>query len=45
MNIQKQLIYDLNYSQLESQLKALGQPGYRAKQIWAAVYKNFSVSL
>jgi 23S rRNA (adenine2503-C2)-methyltransferase len=44
MNIQKQLIYDLNYSQLESQLKALGQHGYRAKQIWTGVYKNFSAT-
>ena len=39
--IEKPLIYDLNISELESQLKALGQPGFRAKQIWRAVYKNF----
>ncbi len=39
--MQKPLIYDLSYADLERQMKALGQPGFRAKQVWMAVYQHF----
>jgi 23S rRNA (adenine2503-C2)-methyltransferase len=35
------LIYDFNLDRLEKFLKDLGQPGFRAKQIWVAVYQHF----
>ncbi|MDF1519955.1 MAG: 23S rRNA (adenine(2503)-C(2))-methyltransferase RlmN [Brevefilum sp.] len=38
------LIYDLDFETLESQINALGQPGFRAKQIWTALYQTFRVS-
>jgi len=38
---QKPLIYDLNYSELESRLAAMGEPAYRAEQIFVAIYQNF----
>jgi len=44
MEIQKQLIYDLDYEQLETHLKAMGQPGFRTKQIWVAIYQTFRTS-
>ena len=34
------LIYDLELSELESYLEELGEPTYRAKQIWGGLYKN-----
>jgi len=41
MNIMKPLIFDLNYSDLKTTLQELGQPGYRADQVWTAIYKSF----
>jgi len=38
--IQKPLILDLEYHELEQLLKELGQPGFRAKQIWTALYQT-----
>lgn len=44
METMKTLIYDMDYETLETQVKALGQPGFRAKQIWTALYQTFRVS-
>ncbi len=33
-------IYDLNFSDLFNLIQALGQPNYRAKQIWQGLYKH-----
>jgi len=44
METKQTLIYDLDFEMLESQLKTLGQPGFRAKQIWTALYQTFRVS-
>jgi len=44
MDTQKSLIYDLSQAELEARMKALGQPGFRAKQIWVAIYQNFRTS-
>ncbi|MEA3326034.1 MAG: 23S rRNA (adenine(2503)-C(2))-methyltransferase RlmN [Chloroflexota bacterium] len=41
MDVKKPLIYDMNYSDLKTALQELGQPGYRADQIWTAIYKSF----
>jgi 23S rRNA (adenine2503-C2)-methyltransferase len=38
---QNLLIYDLNYDALVAQMKGLGQPGFRAKQMWVALYQHF----
>jgi 23S rRNA (adenine2503-C2)-methyltransferase len=38
--MQKHLIYDLTLPELESLMDELGQPRFRAKQIWTAVYQN-----
>jgi 23S rRNA (adenine2503-C2)-methyltransferase len=37
----KELIHDLNFSELEQQLLAMGEPRFRAKQIWTAFYQNY----
>jgi len=37
-NEQRPLIYDLSFSDLQEAVKALGEPVFRAKQIWQAVY-------
>ena len=37
----KPLVHDLSYLELEKQLKLLGEPGYRARQIWVALYQHF----
>ncbi len=34
------LIYDLNLDELRERMAALGEPGYRAKQIWQGLYQN-----
>ena len=34
------LIYDLDFSELESFITELGEPSYRAKQVWQGLYKN-----
>lgn len=44
MEKQKSLIYDMSQTELESELKALGQPSFRAQQIWVAIYQNFRIS-
>jgi 23S rRNA (adenine2503-C2)-methyltransferase len=36
----KPLIYDLSLTELENEMKAFGQPGFRAKQIWVAIYQK-----
>lgn len=41
MAAQKMLIHDLTYEELEDRLLSMGEPGYRANQIWTALYKNF----
>jgi 23S rRNA (adenine2503-C2)-methyltransferase len=44
MNTVKPLIYDLSYEALEEQIKSMGQPGFRVKQIWTALYQTFRIS-
>ena len=41
MDTHKPLIFDLTYAELEDQMKKLGQPSFRAKQIWVAIYQTF----
>jgi 23S rRNA (adenine2503-C2)-methyltransferase len=41
---QKPLILDLEFSELEQLLKDWGQPGFRAKQIWTALYQTLRSS-
>ena len=33
-------LYDMSFTDLESRVKLLGQPGYRAKQIWSWLYQR-----
>jgi len=40
MASQKPFIHDLSYPDLEHQLAAMGEPAFRAKQIWVALYQN-----
>ncbi len=42
--MQKPLIYDLNISELEALMNKLKQPGFRAGQIWTAIYQNLRES-
>ena len=44
MNSQKTLIYDLSLPELEAQFKALGEPSFRAKQVWVALYQTLRTS-
>jgi len=44
METQKTLIYDLSYPELEERMKELGQPSFRSKQIWTAIYQTFRTS-
>jgi 23S rRNA (adenine2503-C2)-methyltransferase len=44
MALAKKLIYDLKLEDLTTKIKSLGQPEFRAKQIWTAIYKNFKAS-
>jgi len=44
MDPKKELIFDLSLTDLEDRLKQLGEPGFRAKQIWVAVYQHFRSS-
>jgi len=44
MNATKRLIYDLSYPELEAAINALGESGYRAGQIWHAIYQRFRTS-
>jgi len=41
MMSQKRLIHDLTFDQLEQKIQAMNEPGFRAKQIWVALYQNF----
>lgn len=41
MTFQKPIVHDLSYEDLESRLVAMGEPSFRAKQIWTAMYQNF----
>src|SRR4051812_43182420 len=34
-------LYDLSLSELEVRIEALGQPKYRARQVWEWAYKHF----
>jgi 23S rRNA (adenine2503-C2)-methyltransferase len=36
--------FDLTFDQLAAQVQAWGQPAYRAKQIWQAVYRDLAAS-
>jgi 23S rRNA (adenine2503-C2)-methyltransferase len=40
MNVALPLIYDLDFEQLTAQLKAWGQPAYRATQVWEGLYQQ-----
>ncbi|MGI6741907.1 MAG: 23S rRNA (adenine(2503)-C(2))-methyltransferase RlmN [Brevefilum sp.] len=44
MNEPLPLIYDLNLQELTSELKALNEPEFRAKQLWTAIYQNYRTS-
>ena len=44
MENNKILIYDLSLDSLKEKIKDLGQPGYRAEQIWTALYQTFRIS-
>lgn len=37
----KTSIYDLSLAELKTQITALGQPAYRAKQVWEWLYKQY----
>ena len=41
MSTIKPLIYDLSYEALESWMSSMGQPTFRARQIWVALYQNY----
>ena len=41
MTATKPLIYDLNLAALEEHMARMGQPRFRANQIWQAIYKTF----
>lgn len=43
-DISKPLIFDLSLKDLEDWMIANGQPAFRAKQIWVAIYQNFKLS-
>ncbi len=37
-------LYDVSLKELEAQVEALGQPAYRARQVWEWAYKRFAAS-
>jgi len=37
-------LYDLSLKELEAHVEALGQPAYRARQVWEWAYKRFAAS-
>jgi len=41
----KPLIYDLDYSEIESWAKGLGEPAFRTRQLWDGLYKHYWNSL
>ena len=41
MKNEKILIYDLGLDELSKKIRELGEPEYRAKQIWTALYQTF----
>ncbi len=44
MQTNKPLIYNLKYSELEEWMNKMGEPSFRAKQIWTAIYQTFRTS-
>jgi 23S rRNA (adenine2503-C2)-methyltransferase len=36
----EKLIYDLSFSDLQDVILSWGEPSYRARQVWAGIYKN-----
>jgi 23S rRNA (adenine2503-C2)-methyltransferase len=42
---EKELIHDLTFKELEDRLVSMGEPAYRAAQIWTALYKQFIVDV
>jgi len=34
------LVYDQSQQQVAETMKAIGQPAYRAKQLWQGIYQN-----
>jgi 23S rRNA (adenine2503-C2)-methyltransferase len=44
MENNKVLVYDLSLDVLKKKIKDLGQPEYRAGQIWTAIYQTFRTS-
>lgn len=44
MNNPLPLIYDLELQELKAHLKTLGEPEFRANQIWTAIYQNYRSS-
>ncbi len=41
MSVIKQFIYDLDYQELENLVRTWGEPGYRARQIWQGIYRQY----
>lgn len=41
MEKKQPLIYDLSFSEIEDRMVKIGQPSFRAKQIWVALYQTF----
>lgn len=40
MAFQKPLFHDLSFAELENKLLLIGEPSFRARQIWVALYQN-----
>ena len=40
MHVEKPLIYDLSWTELENWLSAQGEPKFRTQQIWVGLYQN-----
>jgi 23S rRNA (adenine2503-C2)-methyltransferase len=38
--MEKRLLLDLSYEELSEELKKLGQPAYRANQVWEWVWRK-----
>jgi len=41
MNSEQRLIYDLDFAQIAEWLQSIGEPSFRAAQIWQGLYKHF----
>lgn len=45
MSLSRPIIQDLSFEELQRHLLELGEPAYRAKQLWSALYKNFALDV